>query len=759
MYYFIRSDCRKRQSDPEVLTYDQDWTVHVKELIERREDGLCMDTISRSAKLRRKSMIPGEPELVLQSVTTIRTPGTSPKKNPKDKQVGVKDTANDASCHDQEIRNSPKAEHRTEYTWEKLLPLSGGKIKRSHTFHYNLSEYRTPVRSLNFEGEPQVQLDASRSKSLRGYKYCGSSTSQAFLANEPLPPTEMVISVKHGNGQRKRQGFEKRSRVDQSHSKVAVATAGDASADNNKRQLNRSRSAPSTRAKEKVVKRGEAEDGSRERSKSLRWIPEPDYQSVSIEELVKCGEKGDENDNPEDSFEHRQPNNTESTEATRMKRANFNDANKQVSRSGSAPSIEAKERVVRHEAEEPSRQRSVSLHWIPEPDYQAVSVGDLVSATQTCVEGTRSENNVCIVEIHNPPKNCEKKVVKPVDTSEIGGGRGDITTPHQNQHRKTSGGYVSKFPVPGVAQKILARSSIGDDRSQEQDGTETANKEETLSVKNRIQNFEGQILPGRITSVSNKCSPAETTYGDEAVKVASVKSDTNSRPKSMLNTNATPPANVGMDELKIDNGPTVLPSQINKQPEVRAIGKMKIVKNEDAPVWLVNQERTLQRPIRENPAGLPSTKTNPHDDQSSKADAPLIHSKTEVTPASTSELVKAALRNKNKINTIDNNNNLLNVEEENKLTSFSSSLSTEVKASTLPTKDIMKGTSISVGQEVDTPSLEEKKKNWKREQIVDQLHTARQRNSSQNYIFGTGLAYQSCMPELQNKLKQLTLGK
>ena len=56
-------------------------------------------------------------------------------------------------------------------------------------------------------------------------------------------------------------------------------------------------------------------------------------------------------------------------------------------------------------------------------------------------------------------------------------------------------------------------------------------------------------------------------------------------------------------------------------------------------------------------------------------------------------------------------------------------------------------------------TLEERKKHWKREQIVDQLHSARQNNVNQNFIFGTGLAYQSCMPELQNKLKQLTLTK
>lgn len=92
-------------------------------------------------------------------------------------------------------------------------------------------------------------------------------------------------------------------------------------------------------------------------------------------------------------------------------------------------------------------------------------------------------------------------------------------------------------------------------------------------------------------------------------------------------------------------------------------------------------------------------------------------------------------------------------------------LGNEVKITIVP-KDrqdatsVLNGANAPIARDTDTNlTLEERKKTWKREQILDQLHSARARNGNQNYIFGTGLAYQSCMPELQNKLNQLTLAK
>ena len=768
IHYLVCFGCRSQQRDPEGLTYDQDWTVHVKELIERREDGLCMDTISGSTKLRRKSMIPGDPEAVLQSVTPLRTPAMSPKNNPEDKQDGEQAIANGTSCVNEEPgskSSSPEVFKRTEYTWEKLLRHpSNTKIRRSQTFHYNLSEHRPSLRSLNFDREVEGQRDMTRSKSLRGYRHHGSPSSQVFSGDAPSPITGIAVSGKSVDRVKERKSLEKCPADSHSDTNVAEATA-------NKRRIRRSGSAPCKKAKETVVRR-EAEDPPRKRSESLRWIPEPDYQSVSIEELVKNREQTNERASVEKRLEHQQPaTNGEYEKAITAKKSNSKETNKQVSRSGSAPSAQAKESVVRREADEPLRQRSVSLRWIPELDYQSASVEELATAAQTRGKDSIG-NHVCLVEIHSPPKGSKSNVSTFVGTGEIGNSLQEVSispvssgktskAPHKGQQENASGDSVSKLPLPGVAQRIPTESIVESDKTTEMSsgtGIETKDtKEDTVSVKNRIQNLESQTAPGKTNSGSRQGSPTETNLVDSAANLATSMGNSNDKPKS-LNSNEKPSANieVAKEEPKIDNSPAVLPSSMSKKPAVRSIGKMKIVKSDDTPAWLVNQERTLKHPIRDQPSqGLlrtSSAKTNQFTDQSSTSNVVVLDNKTAAPRQSTSDLVRAALKNKNISNTTDDNNNLINEEAQGD----------DAKEPISPRNESVKDqdTCNTVTKDADTGlSLEEKKKKWKREQIVDQLQSARQRNSNQNYVFGTGLAYQSCMPELQNKLKQLTLSK
>ena len=721
-----------------------------------------MDTISGSTKLRRKSMIPGDAEAVLQSVAPLGLPATSPKDNPKDKQEGEQAITNDSSCVNEEPRSKssiPEVFQRTEYTWEKLLRQpSNTKIRRSQTFHYNHSEHRPPLRSLNFDREVQEQRDMIRSKSLRGYRDHGSPSSQVFSADEPLPFNGIGIASSGKSEDRvtERKSLEKRSSDRHSDTNAAEDTA-------NKRRIRRSGSAPCKKAKETVIKREAEEEPPRQRSESLRWIPEPDYQSVSIEGLVKTDrEKTVERASLEKRFEHQQPaTNGEGEKAITAKKSNSKETNKHVSRSGSAPSAQAKERVVRREADAPLRERSVSLRWIPEPDYQSVSIEELVTAPQTRDKGN-IENHVCVVEIHSPPKRG-----KSVGTGEIGNSLQEISTssdsssktarvPHGGQQENYSGDLVSKLPLPGVAQRIPTESIVGSDKTTELSsgtGSETKDtKEDNVSVKNRIQNFQSQIQPWKTNSGPHQIRPTDINLVDSGANLATSTSNSYDKPKSLLNSNVKPSENIKVEkeEPKIDNSPVVLPSLKSKKPAVRSIGKMKIVKSDDTPAWLVNQERTFKRPIKDQPSeGLlraSSAKTNQFTDQSSTANVVVLQNKT-AAPQSTSDLVRAALKNKNKSNDTDENNNLNNVEEQNQL-----------PTTRVPTSP--KDTCTPVVEGADTGlSLEEKKKKWKREQIVDQLQSARQRNSNQNYVFGTGLAYQSCMPELQNKLKQLTLSK
>ena len=780
-----------QQRDPEGLTDGKDWTVHVNEFLERREDGLCMDTISGSTKLRRKSIIPGAPEAVLQSVSKLEAPTATPPSNPRGKQDGAQAIASDNS----RVNSNPEAFQRSECTWETLMhQSSGARIKRSQSFHYRIPKKPDgTTRSLNSNTEVQRQREMIRSKSLRAYRYHGSPSGYALPADETLPFTGLVISVKSGGTIEKQKSLEKRpedQRSDANAANVMDLKSKEATGKAKDRWISRSGSAPSVRAKETVTKHN-SEEPRRQRSESLRWIPEPDYQTVSIEELVKSGERTNEIESLDKRSEQQRPVKYDgSTNAVTAKNDKGMVENKPISRSGSAPSAQAKEKVVKREAEVPQRKRSTSLRWIPEPDYQSVSMEDLVSAAQTLDKGS-NKDNVCVVEIHSAPK--DSIVTKSLSTDGTGGAQEIAVSPNssshqasssdENQKQNTSGDFVTSLSVPGVAQRVLSELvTLSDQRREQSSGkvTEINNtSEEPVSVKNRIQNLESQIPPARPSSALNQDTRLMVD------RVADSTNNSNSKPKELLNSNKGPAANVKVmrEEPNFGSSPADMSSFNTEQPEVRSIGKMKIVKNGAAsPAWLENEERTLKRPIRDNPSrGLerPSPTTSQLRDLTSTGNAVVTYRKPEESRPSTSDLVKAALRNKNKrindgsssSNSKDNNNNNIALTIPPTNSAFGEAQSEDVQLTISPkiNEDFSsaiyesvtdKEPNAPVSKDVDIGlSLEEKKRTWKREQLVDQLQSARQRNSNQNYIFGTGLAYQSCMPELQSKLKQLTLSK
>ena len=757
------------------MTDDKDWTFQANELFRRREDGLCRDFT-----LGRKSMIPGDPAAVLQSMNTIATPAPTPPSIAKDKHDGVQAIAGDTARineGDRSLRGTPEVFQRSEYTWEDLVRQSSSvKITRSQTFHHDLPENRTPrkpngtTRSLNFDREGKPEM--GRSKSLRGYRDRGLLSSHAVSAGESLPVTGIVISVERGDKIKKRENLERRPQDKRSDTITVNALAkegANASVKENKRRVSRSGSAPSVRAKETVVKR-DAEDPPRQRSISLRWIPEPDYQSVSIEELAKSGDKTIKRENLEKSSQQQRPVTCEgSANAIAGKKAKAIDENKQNSKSGSVPSTQD----LKREPEVLPTERGVS---IPEPDYQTVSIEDLVTATQNRNKGS-NENNVCVVEIHNAPKSV-LEVSKPIgndDTNDVP--QETVVTPNSSSQKPSSSSdhFSSKFPVPGVARRVPTEIVTSSDQGPEQiDGTVIEIKGtnvETLSVKNRIQNLECQTPSARPNSSPNQSTPTKTSLVvDGAANLAPSSSNSNSKPK-VLTTNEQPAVNDNNDKSQVD-----LLSSRTKQSQVRSIGKMKIIKNDEIPAWLQQQERPLKRPIKENQSSslekTPSTEMSQSTDQIPTGHVTVLHNRTEAQRQTTSELVRAALAKRSKSNndnSSDENNNIINKTMPTPNTGRFEEAPADVKVTILPNEDVSSPTdhsaneperSTPITKHEDTgPSLEEKKRNWKREQIVDQLHSARNRNVNQNYIFGTGLAYQSCMPELQNKLKQLTLAK
>ena len=678
--------------DPERLTDDKDWTVHVKasEVSERRVDGLCMDTISGSTKLRRKasipfdSQIPGGPEEFPQSVLKQEVPVVSPQTNAADKQHPRPEPQASASKSRSEKeakpnvataapRNSPEVVRRSEYTWETLLRQpSDARKKRSRSFNWDDSDYRkahSTTRSLKFHKEGQGKRFV-RSKSLRGY----TQRELAILsADGTVPLNKIVISVEREDEPTKRNKSKK--------SPKAHRTVTDA---------------------RKEVKKAEAT----------------------------------------------------------KRKAN-------ISRSGSAPSLRAKERLIKNEAEGPPRRRNNSFRWIPEPDYQAVSIEELVAATSRPNKATNE--NVCVVEIHNVPRDRDRKVSTSTgtDTQVVDGCPSSSiqqASPSYEEPTKvsTTVDVETVLPVPGIARRVP--TVLNDQRPDKNEATQISinTRERKLSVKNHVQNLETQSADTEPYSRNFQATTSQRNYTVDTA--APTATDINNNYKTLPNWGQKQSASEVREEPNINNSQTGQPS-FKTKPEVRSIGKMTIMKHVETPPRWKNPEVTTKNPIREDTSKSFDRASSTHkrqltettlarnttvllrraeeQRQSETSYAPYVVPPTPppppppppppvtVNPVSSSR----AMGNDVKI-TISPKDNQDTSSEKSKEPSAPRAKEADINA-----------------------TLEEKKKMWKREQLVDQLHNARARNANQNYIFGTGLAYQSCMPELQNKLKQLALAK
>lgn len=702
-----------------------------------------MDTISGSAKLRRKPVIPGEEEAVLQSIFKV----SSPPNIPKDKHDGPQRTPGDMPRLNGVTgpnNTSPKVIQRSEYTWENLLRQSSDvRMTRSHTINHDLTDYRSPLRldattrSLNFDRDLQRRQQKVRSKSLRAHKSREPESNNFISVDETTPFTRITVCERAGQDIHKNESSEKSPLYTNSMKRATEHSKSDSSTDKSRR-VSRSGSVPSMRAREMVLQR-KGDVLPRERSKSLRWIPEPDYQLESMEEIVKSVKSLDTKERLERSDRNKDLVNFEANRTQDV------DKTRKISRSGSAPSTQAKETVMKNEADGPQRKRSVSLRWIPEPDYQSVSVDELVFATQSTEEDYHKQKI-----IRSEPGSGELVGIERTDI--LDKNKNELSSPFS----KDGGDFVRKFSIPGVAQRISTDKTLEKSRATASD----LHNEEAGLDKDRIQALDHQIPPGRPNSGQYEGTTAKrNTVNERAANQG--HSNNNSDPETRVNLEKIPAAEEKRHE-HVENTQTVV-SSVNKPSEVASIGKMKIVINETRP-WMISQERTLKYPIRDNSAtGLNSASTKPKSQPTSTGNAAYVHNKPDLGSClSTSDLVKVALRNQTKSN--DYNNNIIVTMPLTTTAPPSDNQVLEVSDIALKTDSTLAATDLKPN--VATPkdndaglTLEERKKHWKREQIVDQLHSARQNNVNQNFIFGTGLAYQSCMPELQNKLKQLTMTK
>ena len=703
-----------------------------------------MDTISGSAKLRRKPIIPGEEEAVLQSIFKV----SSPPNVPKDKHDGPQRTSGDMSRLNGVTgpgNTSPKVIQRSEYTWENLLRQpSDVRMTRSHTINYDLTDYRSPMRldattrSLNFDRDLQRRQQKVRSKSLRAHKSREPDTNNLISVDETIPFTRITVCERAGQYIHKNERSEKIPLCTNTMKTATEHSKSDRSTDTSRR-VSRSGSVPSVRAREMVLQR-EGDVLPRERSESLRWIPEPDYQLESMEEIVKSVNSLDTKERLERSNRNKDIVNFQANKTQDVNKT------KRISRSGSAPSTQAKETVMKNEADGPQRKRSVSLRWIPEPDYQSVTVDELVSATQ-CTEDDYHRQKAIRSEAGSG------ELVGIEKTENLGRNKNESSSPFS----KDGGDFVRKFSIPGVALRISTDKALEKSRATVSD----LHNEEAGLDKDRIQALDHQIPPERPNSGQYEGTTAKRNTVDERAENQG-HSNSNSDPETRVNLKKIPAADEKRHEYVIGSTQSVV-SSVNKPSEVASIGKMKIVKNETRP-WMVSQERTLKYPIKDNSAtGLNSTSTKPKSQPTSTGNAAYEHNKPDLgSRLSTSDLVKAALRNQTKSN--DYNNNIVVTMPLTTTAPPSDNQVLEVSGialkadSSLATTDLKPNVSTPKDNDAGL-TLEQRKKHWKREQIVDQLHSARQNNVNQNFIFGTGLAYQSCMPELQNKLKQLTLTK
>ncbi|KAL9989264.1 hypothetical protein ACROYT_G003797 [Oculina patagonica] len=635
--------------DPERLTDDKDWAVHVKasEVSERKVDGLCMDTISGSTKLRRKlststpsvSQIPGDPEEV---------PVVSPQINPTEKQNGrIPSPGPQALASTSRLdgaalpdvvtaapRKSPEVVQRSEYTWETLLRQpSDVRKKRSQSFNWDDSaEHRKAngtTRSLKYDKESQEKRFA-RSKSLRGY----TKRELAILAaDETVPFDKIVISLKREGEKTKR---------------------------------NKSKKSP----------------------KAQRTV----------------------------------------TDATNeVKKAKATKQNSKISRSGSAPSLRAKEK----------RQ-----------------------------EKATHKNNVCVVEIHNVPRDRHAEVSTTIgtDTQVVDGFPStSIQQPSPSHEDQTNFSTIvdveTILPVPGIAKRVP--TVLNDQRPDENEETHVSinnTRERKSSVKNRVQNLETQVVNAEPSSRHFQATTLQRNY--TVVTAAPSTTDINNNSIALPNWRQNQTMSEVREEPNISNSQTGQPS-FQTKPVVRSIGKMTIVKHGETASPRANPEKPPQNPIKGDPPKsfdrAPSTQVRQLTESTLAKNTTVLLRKAEEQRKSETSFVPVGVPPPPPPPPPPISVNPL---------SSGQAMGNDVKISILSkgnqdaNSEKSKETNVPKAREADTNlTLDERKKTWKREQLVDQLHNARARNANQNYIFGTGLAYQSCMPELQNKLKQLALAK
>lgn len=667
---------------PERLTDDKDWTTHVhaREVSERRADGLCMETLSGSTKLGRKASIPSVNQFLgaSEEVPNASHTNSDDKRKGRSKSPGPEPQASAGFNQDTSPyvvpaaeRSSPEVVRRSEYTWETLLcQPSDFRIKRSQSFNWDDPEYRKPkgkTRSLKLASDKQGQVKRTvRSKSLRRYTHRELTVSGAA---ETAPFDKIVISVKRGD-------------------------------DNAKR--NKSKKNPKTQ----------------------KTVTEPGNKVTKAEGTTK---------------------------------------NKKINRSGSAPSARAKEKLANTEVEG-SLNRRHSSRWIPDPDYQTVSMEELVSAAEQQVKATRNDN-VCVVEIHNVPRDRDPKVStlvgtatsQVVDTSSSTSIQ-QSSPSHEDQTNCSTTVDVKTIPIPGVAQRVptVLPNDQSPDKNEETSVSNKNTHDRRLSVKNRIQNLETQIVD--VQSNTRHSQGTDPTKHYTMVIEAPLTIDINNNSQTLPNWRQKQTAREARNEPTNESNQIGQPS-LKAKPKVGSIGKLTLVKHVETPARGGNPEITPENPTREDPTksfeNASSIQMRQLTDTSSPRNATLlVRNSDEQRENDTSHVPVCAAPPAPPPQpfTVDSQ-------------SSRQVLGNEVKITIVP-KDrqdatsVLNGANAPIARDTDTNlTLEERKKTWKREQILDQLHSARARNGNQNYIFGTGLAYQSCMPELQNKLNQLTLAK
>ena len=661
--------------DPERLTDDKDWTTHVHErdVSERKVDGLCMDTLSGSTKLRRKASIPSVNHFLGASEEVPNVPVDPLQTNSDNKQNGSNKTPgsepqasaglNQDTSHNvmtSAERSSPELVRRSEYTWETLLcQPSDVRIKRSQSFNWDDPEYKRPngkTRSLKLASDKQGQLKrTARSKSLRGYTH---RELTVVGAAETAPFDKTLISVKRGK-----------------------------------------------------------ENAKRNKSK-----------------------------NPKTQKPVTRPGN--------MTKAEGAAKNKTINRSGSAPSVRSKEKLANTTGER-SLNRRHSSRWIPDPDYQTVSIKELVSAAQQ-VKATRNDN-VVVVEIHKVPRDRDPKITSLVGTaaSQLVDAPSSTsiqqsTRSHEDQTNCHTKVDVKTLPVPGVARRIptVLPKDQSYDKNEETNITIKDTHERGLSVKNLSQNHETQVVD---VQPNTGHSQATATTKNYKVTEAPLTIDVNNNSQALPNWRQKQTAREATNEPIIESSQIGQPSWKAK-PKVGSIGKLTLVKHVGTPVRGGNPELTPKNHSTNSFEIASSTQMRQLTDVSSPRNATLRLRNSDEQRENVNSHAPVCAPPPAPPFAVDSRPSRQGLDNEVKITITQKDSQDAISVLNGENKPTVKDTDTNL-------TLEERKKTWKREQILDQLHSARTRNGNQNYIFGTGLAYQSCMPELQNKLKQLTLAK